>query len=203
MIIYRVGALAIRSHPRHAHDRVRPEKTFKPIVEEMHLDHAPDETGRDGVDHPIDIDGAVAGHSRRHRCEVGGPALGQGLELLALDRDERRATGVGTVADAADKGAVGVEAGEIPALPAPEPLVEADLDMAVGRLNAPVLIGHARIIAGRLHAVMPAQVIVALGEIELCVAVEILESGRQRVGPMLAWDASELPKRILQPLGDG
>ena len=91
----------------------------------------------------------------------------------------------------------------IPAPPAPEPLVEADLDMAVGRLNAPVLIGHARIIAGRLHAVMPAQVIVALGEIELCVAVEILESGRQRVGPMLAWDASELPKRILQPLGDG
>src|SRR5271157_2361883 len=158
---------------------------------------------RDGVDHPIDIDGAVAGHSRRHRCEVGGPALGQGLELLALDGEERRATGVVTVADAADKGAVGVEAGEIPALPAPEPLVEADLDMIVGGLNAPVLIGHARIIAGGLHAVMPAQVIVALGEIELGVAVEILEGGRQRVGPMLAWDASELPKRILQPLGDG
>ena len=176
-IIDGVGALAIHSDPRHAHDWVRPEETFKPIVEEMHLDHLPDEARRDGVDDPIDIDGAVAGYSRLHRCEIGGPAPRQGLELLALDGDEGRATGVVTVADSPDKGAVGFNAGEIPALPAPEPLIEADLDMAIGRLNAPVLIGHARIITGRRHAVMPAQLIIALGEIELCVAVEVLEGG--------------------------
>src|SRR5271166_3836517 len=202
-IIDGVGALAVRSHPRHAHDRIRPEETFKPIVEEMHLDHVADKARRDGVVDSIDSDGAIARRFHRHRCEVGGPPLGQGFELLALDRDERRATGVVTVADAVDKGAVGFKADEISALPPPEPLVEADLDMAVGRLDAPVLIGHARIITGRLHAVMPAQLVITLGEIELCVAVEIFEGGRQRVGPMLPWDASELPKRILQPLGDG
>ena len=129
----------------------------------------------------IDIDGAIARRFHRHRSEIGRPAFGQRLELLALDRDERRATGVVTVADAVDKGAVGFKADEISALSSAEPLVEADLDMAVGRFNAPILIGHAWIITGRLHAVMPAQLVITLGEIELGVAVGNFEGGRQRV----------------------
>src|SRR5271166_2306084 len=160
---------------------------------------------------------ARCGHDRRDPSSLaaGHPSAAQHRPQLEADHRGRQsrwmvgreaahdATGVVTVADAVDKGAVGFKADEISALPPPEPLVEADLDMAVGRLDAPVLIGHARIITGRLHAVMPAQLVITLGEIELCVAVEIFEGGRQRVGPMLPWDASELPKRILQPLGDG
>ena len=203
MIIDGVGALTIRPHPGHAHHRRGPEETFEPVVEEMHLDHLPDEAGWDRIDDPVDVDGAVARHFRRHRREVGGPALGQGLERLALDGDKRRAAGVVPVADAADKGAVGFQAGEIPALPAPEPLVEADFDVIVGRLDAAVLVGHARIVTGGLHAVMPAQLVIPFREILLGVAVEVLEGGRQGIGPVLGRDTAQLPKRILQALGDG
>ena len=203
MIIDGVAARAVRPHARHAHDRVGPEEAFQPVIEETHFDLVADQPGRDGIKDPIDIDGAVARHLRRHRREVGGSALGKVFQRLALGGDRLGAAGVVTVADAADEGAVGFKAVEIPASPAPEPLVEADLDVAVGGLDAAVLIGHAGIVAGGLHAVVPAQVVVALGEIKLSVAVEVFESGRQRVGSVLARDAAQLPKRVLQAFGDG
>src|SRR3982074_2300180 len=133
-----------------------------------------------------------------HHAEIGRPALWQSLKRRALGGDQLGATGVVTLADAADKDPIGFEAVEIPAPPAPEPLVEADLDMAVGGLDAAVLIGHAGIVAGGRHAVVPAQLIVALGKIALGVAIKVLESGRQGVGSVLAWDASQLPESVLQ-----
>ena len=60
-----------------------------------------------------------------------------------------------TLADAADEGAIGFQTGEISASSATESLVEADLDMAVGGLDAAVLVGEAGIVAGGLHAVVP------------------------------------------------
>ena len=203
MIIDRVAARAIRPHPRHAHDRVGPEEAFEPVVEETHFDPVANQPGRDGIEDLVDSDGAVARHLRRHRREVGGSAPGQRFERLALRGDRPGAARVVTVADTADEGAVSCKAVEVPASPAPQPLVEADLDMAVGGLDAAILVGHAGIVAGGLHAVVPAQVVVAPGEIKLGVAVEVFESGRQRVGSVLARDAAQLPKRVLQAFGDG
>ena len=70
-------------------------------------------------------------------------------------------------------------------------------------LDAAILIGHAGIVAGGLHAVVPAQVAVAPGEIKLGVAVEVFETRRQRVRSALARDAAQLPKSVLQAFGDG
>ena len=50
MIIDRVAARAIRPHARHAHDRVGPEETFQPVVEETHFDPVSDQPGRDGIE---------------------------------------------------------------------------------------------------------------------------------------------------------
>jgi hypothetical protein len=48
--------------------------------------------------------------------------------------------------------------------------------MAVGGLDAAILIGHAGIVAGGLHAVVPAQVVVAPGEIKLSVTPRFLKA---------------------------
>ena len=175
----------------------------QPVIEEAHFDLVADQPGGDGIKDLVDIDRAVARDLRRDRREVRGAAPGQGIERLALGGDRLGATGVVTVADPGDEGAVGFDAVEIPASPAPQPLVEADLDVAVGGFDAAVLVGYAGIVASGLHAVVPAQVVVALGEIKLGVAVEVFESRRQRVGSVLARNAAQLPKRVLQAFGDG
>jgi hypothetical protein len=108
-----------------------------------------------------------------------------------------------TVAEAVDEGSVSCKTVEIPASPAAKPLIEADLDVAVGGLDAAVLLGHDGIVSGGFHAVEPAQIVVAPGEIKFSVAVKVFERGRQRVGSMLARDAPQLPKRVLQAFGDG
>ena len=66
-----------------------------------------------------------------------------------------------------------------------------------------VLVRHAAIVAGRLHAVMGAQRLVAARLILPRVVVEIAESGRQAVAAMLYRCTAERPQRVLQPLGQG
>jgi hypothetical protein len=60
-----------------------------------------------------------------------------------------------------------------------------------------VLVGHAAIVAGGLHAVMRAQRLVAERLILPRVVVEIAEGGRQAVAAMLQRRAAERPQRIL------
>src|ERR1700724_1603839 len=76
--------------------------------------------------------------------------FGRDLSVSRSVADQFGVTGVVALADAVDEGTIGFEAVEIPAPPATEPLVEADLDMAVGGLDAAVLIGPAGIVAGGL-----------------------------------------------------
>src|SRR5258705_1626254 len=73
--------------------------------------------------------------------------------------------------------------------------------MAVRALDRTVLVGHASIVAGRLHAVMRAQRLVVPRLILPRVVVEIAEGGRQAVAAMLQGSAAERPQRILQALG--
>ncbi len=73
--------------------------------------------------------------------------------------------------------------------------------MAVRAFDRTVLVRHAAIVAGRLHAVMRAQRLVAARLILPRVVVEIAEGGRQAVAAMLQRGAAERPQRILQPLG--
>src|ERR1700737_1977514 len=73
--------------------------------------------------------------------------------------------------------------------------------MAVRAFNRTVLVRYAAIVAGRLHAVMRAQRLVAPRLILPRVVVEIAEGGRQAVAAMLQGSAAERPQRILQALG--
>src|ERR1700730_7230016 len=73
--------------------------------------------------------------------------------------------------------------------------------MAVRALDRTVLVRYASIVAGRLHAVMRAQRLVATRLILPRVVIEIAEGGGQVVAAMLRRGAAECPQRILQPLG--
>jgi hypothetical protein len=72
--------------------------------------------------------------------------------------------------------------------------------MAVRAFDRPVLVRHAAIVAGRLHAVMRAQRLVAARLILPRVVIEIAEGGGQAVAAMLQRGAAERPQRILQTL---
>ena len=73
--------------------------------------------------------------------------------------------------------------------------------MPVRALDRAVLMGHAEVVAGRRHAVMRDERLVALRLIRLRIAVEIAERRRQTVAAVLLWDSAERPQRVLQPLG--
>ena len=73
--------------------------------------------------------------------------------------------------------------------------------MAVRALDRAVLVRDAAIVAGRRHAVMGAQRLVAPGQVLLGVAIEIAEGRRQAVAAVLLRHAAERPQRVLQALG--
>src|SRR4051794_29475202 len=77
------------------------------------------------------------------------------------------------------------------------------LEMAVRAFDRAVLVRHAAIVAGRLHAVMGAQRLVAARLILPRIVVEIAEGGRQAIAAMLQRCAAERPQRVLQPFGQG
>ncbi len=70
---------------------------------------------------------------------------------------------------------------------------ERPLEMAVRTLDRAVLMRHARIVAGRNHAVMDAERLVAGRQILLGVSVEITEGRRQAVAAMLFGRAAQRP----------
>jgi len=72
--------------------------------------------------------------------------------------------------------------------------------MAMRAFDRTVLVRQAPIVAGRLHAVMGAQCLVAPRLILPCIGVEIAEGGRETVAAMLPWGAAERPQSILQTL---
>ena len=67
-------------------------------------------------------------------------------------------------------------------------------------LDRAVLVRDAGVVARGLHAVMAHQVLIALRQILLRVAVEVAERRRQAVAAMLLRHAAERPQRVLQAL---
>ena len=76
---------------------------------------------------------------------------------------------------------------------------ERSLEMAVGTLDRAVLVADAGIVAGRRHAVMGAERLVARRQILLGVGVEIAEGRREAVAAMLLGNAAQRPQGVLQP----
>src|SRR5438105_1504813 len=72
--------------------------------------------------------------------------------------------------------------------------------MAMRAFNRTVLVRQAPIVAGRLHAVMGAQGLVAPGLVLPCIGIEIAERRREAIAAMLQRGSTERPQSILQTL---
>lgn len=73
--------------------------------------------------------------------------------------------------------------------------------MAVGAFDRAVLVRDALVVARRRHAIMAAQFLVAMPQIDLGVGIEGTERGRQAVAAMVERRTADRPQRVLQALG--
>src|SRR6202035_5759634 len=104
--------------------------------------------------------------------------------------------------DLVDKAAIGIERVEVARSAQQQRILYSLLEMAVRAFDRAVLVCHAAIVAGRLHAVMRTQRLVAARLVLPGVVVEIAKGGRQAVAAMLQRCPAERPQRILQSLGE-
>tara|TARA_R100000049_G_C1863421_1_gene26002 strand:+ start:193 stop:468 length:276 start_codon:yes stop_codon:yes gene_type:complete len=74
-----------------------------------------------------------------------------------------------------DEGAIRSEIIEVLASPQQESVADGIFEMAVGAFDRAVLMRHALIVAGRRHAVVGAQLFIAVCEISFCINIEIAE----------------------------
>src|SRR5665213_3185467 len=82
-------------------------------------------------------------------------------------------------------------------------IFQRSFEMAMRAFDRAVLVRHARIVAGRRHAVMAAQRLVARRQILLGVGAEIAERGREAVASVLLGDPAQRPQGVLQPFRKG
>src|SRR5438874_13698007 len=86
--------------------------------------------------------------------------------------------------DLVNKAAIGFEGVEIARAAQQQRVLDRPLQMAMRAFDRTVLVRQAPIVAGRLHAVMGAQGLVAPGLILPCVGVEIAERRREAIAAM-------------------
>jgi hypothetical protein len=156
-----------------------------------------DQPRRHGVEH------APQGEAARRRdrdhllLEVGRAALRQRSQGRALQRDALGVVGVAPADDGIDERPVGVEVGEVAAAVQEQSVLQRLLEVAVRALDRSVLVRDAGVVARRLHGVVAHEALVALGQVDLRVGVEVTERRRQAVAAMLLRHAAERPQRVL------
>jgi hypothetical protein len=115
------------------------------------------------------------------------------LQGRALEIEPLAVASIATPDDLVDKAAIGLQVVEVARSAQQQPVLDRLLEMAVRALDRTVLVRYASIVAGRLHAVMATQRLVAPGLILPRVGVEIAEGSRQAVAAMLQRSLAERP----------
>src|SRR6202030_3660839 len=95
--------------------------------------------------------------------------------------------------DLVDEATIGLERVEIARPAQQQRVLDRSLQMAMRAFDRPVLVRQAPIVAGRQHAVMRAQRLVAPGLILPRVVVKIAEGSRETVAAMLQRGPAERP----------
>jgi len=126
--------------------------------------------------------------------------LRQRLERRLFFEEPLRTIGVGATDQLFHEVHVLLAAGELPAAAQQQRLVDALLDVPVGRFDIAVLVGAPRIGAFRFAAVMSHQRRVAIRQ-QLAAGV-IADRRAERIGSMPLRHSSEFPKRFLDALAE-
>src|SRR5882724_6148865 len=121
-------------------------------------------------------------------------------ERRELDRDRLAPARVLARDEVLEEGLVGGEIVEVARAAQQKRLLEPGLEMAVCGLDRAVLVADPGIVAGRLHAVVAAELGIA-GRLVLP-ARQVAIGGREPIGAMRARHPAELPERLLKGLGE-
>jgi hypothetical protein len=204
-VIDNMAVLAAGTRPPAAqrHQRRRAEEAFEPVVVEPHAKPMADQARGHRIEHFSEDEPAGRSDGDDGLLVIGCPARRQRLQGRALEIEPLADASIAPSDNLVDEAAIGLERVEIARSAQQQRVLECSLQMAVRAFDRPVLVRQAPIVAGRLHAVMRAQCLVAARLILPRVVVEIAEGGRQAVAAMLQGSAAERPQRILQALGQG
>ena len=110
-----------------------------------------------------------------HRLYTSGSPIAQ---FGALGLDRLCMTGVLAADDLVDEAAIGGQLVEIGRAAQQQGIGDGALEMTVRALDGAVLMGDAGVVAGRGHAVVTAQFLIAVGHVGAGILVEIAEGGR-------------------------
>src|SRR6267143_2938737 len=201
-VIDDVAMLAAGMRPPAAqrHQRRRAEEAFEAVVVEPYAKPVADQARRHRIEHLLEDEPAGRGDGDDGLLVIRRPAYRQRLQGRALEIEPLAVASIAAPDDLVDKAAIGLEVVEVTRSAQQQRVLDRLFEMAVRAFDRPVLVRHAAIVAGRLHAVMRAQRLVAARLILPRVVIEIAEGGGQAVAAMLQRGAAERPQRILQTL---
>jgi hypothetical protein len=178
--------------------RRRALKAFEPIVIEPGQQPMADEPGGNGVEHLAQRKRAGQGDKDRDLLVIGALAHGQRLERDAFEIDAFAVAGVVAADDLVDTASPAGQIVEVARAAQPQRVGERLLQMPMRtpaetegfRRDRAVLVRQPCVVAGRRHAVVSAQDLVAARQIGLGVALKVAERRRQAVAAMLPGDAA-------------
>jgi len=188
-----VLAAGMRSTATQRHQRRGAKEAFKPIVVEAHAQPMADQARGHRVEHFPQGEPAGRGHGDDGLFVIRRPARRQHLQRRALEIESLGIARIASPDDLVDEAAIGVERVEVARAAQQQRILDRLLEMTVRAFDRTVLVRHAAVVAGRFHAVMRAQRLVAAGLILPRVVVEIAEGGRQAIAAMLHGSAAERP----------
>ncbi len=157
-----------------------------------------DQTRRNAVEHAPQHEAAARRDQDARLLIVGRASLGEWLERRALDLDALAIASVAPSDHLVNEAAVGGKIREVARAAQQQLVAKRLLEVTMRALDRAVLVRDATIVARRRHAVMGAQLLVALGEVLLGNTIEIAECRRQAVAAMLFRHAAQRPQRVLQ-----
>src|SRR6266705_2759846 len=156
------------------------EEALEPVVVEVNVEAMADQTRRNAVEHASQDKAAARRHQDASLLIVGGSSAGKWLERRALDLDALAVPGIAPPDHLIDEAAIGGKMLEVARGTQQKLVAKHLLEMPMGTLDRAVLVRDAAIVARRRHAVMGAQLLVAPGEVLLCITIEI---AARRPGP--------------------
>jgi hypothetical protein len=198
-----VLALAARPSTGQRQDRGGAEEAVQTVVEEPDPQAMADQPRGHGIKDLAQREATGGGDADDGFLIIAGPIEGERPERAAFGLDLLHPAGVLLADDLINEPAIGGQIVKVRGPAQEQGVPEGSLKMAMGALDTAVLVGDPAVVAGRDHAVMGAQILVATGDITGGLGLEIAESRRQAVAAVLDRRAAEQPQGILQALGQG
>jgi hypothetical protein len=157
-VIDDVAALAAGMRPAAAqrYQRRGAEKAFKPIVVKTHAQAVADQARGHRIENLLEAEAAGRGNDDDRLLVIGRPARRQFFQGRTLEIEPLGVARVAPPNDLVEEAAISLQRGEIARAAQQQRILDCLLEMAMRAFDRSVLVRHAAIVAGRLHAVMRA-----------------------------------------------